>query len=72
MKIEWPTHDNAGNPLNHAELCAWRFGGKCDCAAQKPEALPATEEEARQEFHGRIDQEWEDWGKIEGPRFFTL
>jgi hypothetical protein len=29
----WPTHDAHGNALAHAELCAWRFGGNCDCAA---------------------------------------
>lgn len=30
---EWPLEDASGNILNHAELCAWRFGGMCDCAA---------------------------------------
>lgn len=29
----YPATDGQGNPLNHAELCAWRFGGNCDCAA---------------------------------------
>jgi hypothetical protein len=24
-RLSWPAD------LNHAELCAWRFGGRCDC-----------------------------------------
>lgn len=28
----WPRVDAEGNILDHAETCAWRFGGKCDCA----------------------------------------
>jgi hypothetical protein len=27
----WPSKDAAGNNLKHTELCAWRFGGTCDC-----------------------------------------
>lgn len=40
-RTSWPAQDSEGNNLRHSEVCAWRFGGVCDCV--RPEgAEPST------------------------------